>query len=158
MHFFVKWSLLEDSLTYLLESILNIDEQFCGLLHTHLSIDSKIALLSHIAEDQDRRQEGLHEYERDYLKRLLKEIQRMKEYRNVLAHQPLVDMFGSLPQVDGLEPITALSIRVKRSGKSDVQVIKLAQIKEYAERVIAVEKGVSELARSFCVTLGRRVK
>ena len=31
--FFVKWSWLEDALTYLLESALNIDEEFSGLIH-----------------------------------------------------------------------------------------------------------------------------
>jgi hypothetical protein len=35
--FFVKWSWLEDALTYLLESILNIDEEFGKLIHKHVN-------------------------------------------------------------------------------------------------------------------------
>ncbi|MGA8499102.1 MAG: hypothetical protein WB764_26715 [Xanthobacteraceae bacterium] len=154
--FFIKWSWLEDALTYLLESLLNVDEQFCGLLHTHLSIDSKLTLLTIIGEEKE--QKGLLEYERDYLKRLISDIRPIKNHRNILAHQPLIDLFGNFPQSDELGPIAALGIRVKKSGKSDVPIASLDQTKEYATKLVLIEKGVSELAQSICMQLNRRVK
>jgi hypothetical protein len=69
--FFVKWSWLEDALTYLLESVLNIDEEFSGIIHKHLSTESKLTLISIIADRYDTK--GLFEYERDAMKRLVRD-------------------------------------------------------------------------------------
>jgi hypothetical protein len=154
--FFMKWSWLEDALTYLLESVLNIDEEFGGLIHKHLSTDSKLTLIATIADRYDT--QGLFEYERDAMKRLVRDIGKIKEWRNILAHEPLTDMFGSLPQMEGMGEIGALSIRVKRSGKTDVPELGLKKIKEVTDQIIHLEIFASQLARGFCAFKGRREK
>ena len=98
--FFVKWSWLEDALTYLLESVLNIDEEFSGLIHKHISTESKLTMLSTISDRYDTN--GLFEYERDAMKRLVRDINKIKEWRNILAHEPLTDLFGGWPQMEGM--------------------------------------------------------
>jgi hypothetical protein len=154
--FFMKWSWLEDALTYLVESVLNIDEEFSGLIHKHLSTDSKLTLISTIADRFDT--QGLFEYERDAMKRLVRDIGKIKEWRNILAHEPLTDLFGGLPQMEGMGEIGALSLRIKRSGKVDAPVISLEKIKEVSDQVIHLEVFASQLAAGFCSLKNRRVK
>jgi hypothetical protein len=154
--FLVKWSWLEDALTYLLESALNIDEDFSGLIHKHLSTESKLTLISTIADRYGTR--GLFEYERDAMKRLVRDADKIKESRNILAHEPLIDLLGGVPQVEDMGKIGAFSLRVKRSGKVDAPVISLEKIKEISDQVIHLEAFASQLAAGFCALKGRRVK
>lgn len=154
--FFMKWSWLEDALTYLLESVLNIDEEFSGLIHKHLSTDSKLTLISTIAERYKTK--GSHEYERDAMKRLVRDIEKIKEWRNILAHEPLTDLFGGIPQMEGMGDIGAFSLRTKRSGKTDAPVITLEKIKEVSGQLVHLEIFASQLAAGFCSLKSRRVK
>jgi hypothetical protein len=154
--FFVKWSWLEDGLTYLIESVLNIDEEFGGLIHTQLSVDSKLTLITSVAERYQTK--GLFDYERGAMKRLVAGVGKVKAVRNLLAHQPLTDLLGSVPQTEDLGEIAAMSIRIKRGGKADVPVITLREIKEASEQAIHFEALASQLAQGFCGVKERRVK
>lgn len=153
--FFMKWSWLENSLTYLLEALLNIDEDFNGLIHKHLSTDSKLTLVSTVARAYEAK--GMFEYERDAMKRLVRDVGKIKDMRNLLAHEPLTDLGGGLPQMDGLGEIGAFSLRVARSGKVDAPTVSLKKIKEASDQLIHLENFASQLAAGFCALKGRRV-
>jgi hypothetical protein len=154
--FFMKWSWLEEALTYLLESLLNIDEPYNGLIHKHLSTDSKLTLISTIADRFDTK--GTLEYERGAMKRLVNDIEKIKKCRNILAHEPLTDMYGGFPQMEGMGNIGAFSLRTTRRGKTDSPVMTLDEVKESSDQVVCLENLASQLAAGFCALKGRYVK